>query len=81
MFFPQVTDFIEQRIAYDYCGEENTLSNDPKLSHWEFLQSRGKSVWGRENVVQRVSQNKSLKNFRYHLFIMAYQMKKKNQMY
>ncbi|RUS71321.1 hypothetical protein EGW08_020918 [Elysia chlorotica] len=53
-FKQSVTDFIEQRIAYDYCGEDNTLSNDPRLSHFEFLQSRGKSVWGRDNVVQQI---------------------------
>ncbi|GFO48089.1 telomerase protein component 1 [Plakobranchus ocellatus] len=53
-FKQRVIDFIKQRIAYDYCGEESILTNDPRLAHLEFLQSRGKSVWGRDSFIQQI---------------------------
>ncbi|KAI8786853.1 telomerase protein component 1 [Biomphalaria glabrata] len=57
-FKQKIIDFVQQRIAFDYCGEERPLASHPdeyaKLAHLEFLHSKGKCVLGRDNLVQQM---------------------------
>ncbi|CAL1546769.1 unnamed protein product [Lymnaea stagnalis] len=57
-FKQKIIDFVEQRIAYDYCGEDRLLANHPdefaKSAHLEFVQSKGRYVLGRDNLVLQI---------------------------
>ena len=57
-FITQIIDFVQHRVAYDYCGEERTLASHPdvytKAAHLEFLQCTGSNVLGRDQIVQQV---------------------------
>ncbi|KAH9488299.1 hypothetical protein Btru_066897 [Bulinus truncatus] len=54
----KILDFVQQRIAFDYCGEERSYPENPdeyaRSAHLEFLHSKGKSVLGRENLIQQI---------------------------
>ncbi|XP_059178256.1 TPR repeat-containing protein DDB_G0287407-like isoform X2 [Physella acuta] len=54
----KVLDFLQQRIAYDYCGEDRLLASHPdefaKSAHLEFFKSKGRCVFGRDNIVLQI---------------------------
>lgn len=57
-YLQQIIDFVEHRIACDYCGEDRPLANHPddvaKSAHLDFLLSKGRCVFGRNNIVTKV---------------------------
>ncbi|CAG5132430.1 unnamed protein product [Candidula unifasciata] len=54
----KIIDFVEHRIACDYCGEERPLANHPddiaKAAHLDFLLSKGSCVFGRDSIVAKI---------------------------
>ncbi|XP_067678320.1 TPR repeat-containing protein DDB_G0287407-like [Haliotis asinina] len=54
----EIIDFLKQRVAYDYCGEEPMVSNHPDsfvhAAHRDFLHQKSHMVLGRNEVVVKI---------------------------